>query len=208
MKQIVCVGRQYGSGGREIGEKLSRELEIPCYDKLLIKKAAMESGLSESFIEKTEESPINSLQFLSGNPYVDFAGIGNAFYSESQRTYDAERAVIEKVAQNGPCVMIGRCASDILDKKNLLSIFIYADKEDRIRRVMRRNQIGEKEAIHRIKHMDRMRKQYFDFYSETSWGQPESYDLMLSSSKLGIDGCVRVIKECLKNMEQSGDMSS
>ena len=80
MKHIICIGREYGSGGREIGEKLATELGIPCYDKLLIKKAALESGLSEEWIAKADESPINSIQFLSGNPYSDIAGIGNTFY--------------------------------------------------------------------------------------------------------------------------------
>ena len=91
MKGIICIGRQYGSGGREVGEKLARKLGIPCYDKLLIKKAALESGLSTDFISKTEESPINSIQFLSGNPYADIASIGNTFYSESQVTFNAEK---------------------------------------------------------------------------------------------------------------------
>lgn len=111
MSKIICIGRQYGSGGREIGEKLARTLQIPCYDKLLIKKAAFESGMSEEFISKTEESPINSIQFLSGNPYADMAGIGNAFYSESQLAYDAEKRVIEEIGKKGDCVIIGRCAS-------------------------------------------------------------------------------------------------
>ena len=78
MKGIICIGRQYGSGGREVGEKLARKLGIPCYDKLLIKKAALESGLSTDFISKTEESPIKQYsEFLSGNPYADIASIGN-----------------------------------------------------------------------------------------------------------------------------------
>lgn len=101
MKGIICIGRQYGSGGREVGEKLARKLGIPCYDKLLIKKAALESGLSTDFISKTEESPINSIQFLSGNPYADIASIGNTFYSESQVTFNAEKEVIEKIAKTG-----------------------------------------------------------------------------------------------------------
>ena len=200
-KMIICVGRQYGSGGREIGEKLARELEIPCYDKLLIKKAALESGLSEEFLKKAEESPINSIQFLSGNPYVDMAGIANTFYSESQIAYNAEKEVIGRVAKQGPCVIIGRCASSIIPKENRLSVFIYADEEDKVKRVMERNSLNEREAAHRIRHMDRMRKQFFGFYSDTAWGQPESYDMMLSSSKLGIDGCVRMIMESLKEEE-------
>jgi len=202
MKNIICIGRQYGSGGREIGEKLSRKLAIPCYDKLLIKKAAMESNLSEDFISKTEESPVNSIQFLSGNPYADIAGIGNAFYSESQMAYNAEEAVIRKIAEQGSCVIIGRCASSILPKENRISVFIYADEKDEIKRVMARNRISEKEAIHRIKHMNRMRRQFFDFYSDTAWGHPESYDLMLSSSKFGTDGCVKMIIDSIKEMEE------
>lgn len=200
-KMIICVGRQYGSGGREIGEKLARELGIPCYDKLLIKKAALESGLSEEFLKKAEESPINSIQFLSGNPYADMAGIANTFYSESQVAYNAEKEVIGKVAKQGPCVMIGRCASSIIPKEDRLSVFIYADEEDKVKRVMERNRLNEREAAHRIRHMDRMRKQFFGFYSDTAWGQPESYDMMLSSSRLGIAGCVRMIMNSLKEEE-------
>lgn len=203
MKKIICIGREYGSGGREVGEKLSRKLGIPCYDKLLIKKAALESGLSEEFISKQEESPINSIQFLSGNPYADIAGIGNTFYSESQMAYNAEESVIEKLAGQGPCVIIGRCASSILPVEKRFSVFIYADEEDKVKRVMERNQISEKEAIHRMKHIDRMRKQFFDFYSDTVWGHPGSYDIMLSSSRFGTDGCVEMIADCIKNMEES-----
>lgn len=201
MKHIICIGREYGSGGREIGEKLATELGIPCYDKLLIKKAALESGLSEEWIAKADESPINSIQFLSGNPYSDIAGIGNTFYSESQKAYNAEREVIEQIAGQGPCVIIGRCAPAILPKEKQISLFIYADKEDKAKRVMARNQLTENEAAHRIKHMDRMRRQFFEFYADTAWGRPESYDLMLSSSKFGIDGCVRMIIESIHELE-------
>ena len=203
MKNIICIGREYGSGGREIGERLAGMLNIPCYDKLLIKKASLESGLSEDFIAYKEESPINSLQFLSGNPYADVAGIGNTFYSESQMAYNAEEAVIKEISGQGPCVIIGRCASSIIPKEKRLSVFIYADKEDKIRRVMKRNQINEKEAASRIRHINRMRKLFFDFYSDTEWGQPESYDTMISSSRLGIDGCAKLIIDTLKEMEAS-----
>ncbi len=205
MKPIICIGRQYGSGGREIGEKLSEKLGIPCYDKLLIKKAALESGLSEDFLSKTEESPINSIQFLSGNPYADIAGIGNTFYSESQVAYNAEAEIIKQVADKGPCIIIGRCASSILPKENRLSVFIYADKQDKINRVMKRNELDEKRAAHRIKHIDRMRKQFFDFYSDTSWGHPESYDMMISSSRFDIDACVNLIINSIHEMEETKD---
>lgn len=202
MEKVICIGREYGSGGREIGEKLARTLEIPCYDKLLIKKAALESGLKEEFLARTEESPINSLQFLSGNPYADIAGIGNAFYSDGQLAYNAEKSVIEKIASQGSCVIIGRCASAILPRDQIFSIFIYANEQDKVKRVMLRNQLSEKEALHRIRHMDRMRKQFFDFYSDTTWGHPESYDLMLSSSRFSIDQCVQIIKKSISETEE------
>lgn len=203
MKKIICIGREYGSGGREIGEKLAQELGIPCYDKLLIKKAALESGIDENLIARGEESPINSIQFLSGNPYADIAGIGNTFYSESQMAYNAEKAVIEKIATQEACVIIGRCASSILPKDSRISVFIYGEEKDKLNRIMARNQINEKDAIHRMKHIDRMRKQFFGFYSDTAWGHPESYDMMLSSSQFGTDGCVKMIINALKEMEDT-----
>lgn len=97
-------------------------------------------------------------------------------------------------------MIIGRCAASMIPKENRLSVFIYSDKESTVKRVMKRNQISEKEAVHRIKHMNRMRKHFYEFYSETEWGQSESYDMMLSSSKLGIDGCVDVIIDGLRGM--------
>ena len=115
-------------------------------------------------------------------------------------TFNAEKEVIEKITKQGPCVIIGRCAASMIPKENRLSVFIYSDKESTVKRVMKRNQISEKEAVHRIKHMNRMRKHFYEFYSETEWGQSESYDMMLSSSKLGIDGCVDVIIDGLRGM--------
>ena len=104
-----------------------------------------------------------------------------------------------KVAEQGPCVIIGRCASSILrGKKNVLSVFIYADEDDRIARIAARNHLDEHEARARMRKMDRMRRRYFDFYADTQWGEPESYDLMLSSSAYGVDGCVDLLAESMK----------
>ena len=108
MPQIVCVGRKYGSGGREIGENLAERLGVPCYDKLLIKKTAAESGLSEDFIRQEEETPAQSRWFLSGNAFADSAALSEAFYSGSQMIYDAEQKVIRQLAEKGPCVIVGR----------------------------------------------------------------------------------------------------
>ena len=98
-------------------------------------------------------------------------------------------------------MIVGRCASELLKSSNVLSVFIYADDQDCVARVMQRNQLNEHEAAKRIKHVDRMRKKYFACYADSEWGQPESYDLMLSSSKFGIDGCVELILGSLAQMK-------
>ena len=199
---VICIGRQYGSGGREIGEKLAERLGIICYDKLLLKQAAQKSGVSEKEFERLDEQPVSTSQFLSGNVFADSASIGSTFYSESQIIYDAEQETILKVAEQGPCVISGRCASSILrGKKNVLSVFIYADEDDRIARIAARNHLDEHEARARMRKMDRMRRRYFDFYADTQWGEPESYDLMLSSSEDGIDGAASVIASAKEAMQ-------
>lgn len=197
---IICIGRQYGSGGREIGEKLAAALRVPYYDKLLLEKAARDARVSERLLQAHDEQPAQFGGVLSGNPFADTASVAHAFYSGSQTAYDASRAAILDIAGQGPCVIIGRCASAILrDRENVRSVFIYADAVDRLRRCMERNGLGEKDAQRRLRKIDRLRKEYFDFYAGTAWGEPESYDLMLSSSRYGAGGCVQLILESLQH---------
>ena len=179
---IICIGRQYGSGGREVGEKLAKRLGVTCYDKLLLKQAAKEGGVSLGEVERQDEKPVSASAFLSGNVFADSASIGGAFYSQSQLVYDAEKKAILDAAAKGGCVIIGRCA----------------DEADRVARIARRNGLDEREARARMRKMDRMRKRYFDFYADTQWGDPESYDVMLSSSHYGVDGCVDLLCESLQ----------
>lgn len=196
---VVCIGRQYGSGGREIGQKLAQRLGVTCYDKLLIQRAARESGLTEAIVAEEDERPIGLGAMVSGNPFADSASLGRAFYSEEERVFAAESKAIEEIASKGSCVIIGRCASSILRDAgyNVLSVFIYADDDDRARRIAQRNGLNEKAAMRKAEKVDRMRKRYFDFYSDTPWGEPASYDLMVSSSRYGIDGTADVIAKAV-----------
>ena len=196
---VVCIGRQYGSGGREIGQKLAERLGVTCYDKLLIQRAAREAGLTEAIVAEEDERPIGLGAMVSGNPFADSASLGRAFYSEEERVFAAESKVIEEIASKGSCVIIGRCASSILRDAgcNVLSVFIYADDDDRARRIAQRNGLSEKAAMRKAEKVDRMRKRYFDFYSDTPWGEPASYDLMVSSSRYGIDGTADVIAKAV-----------
>ena len=194
-KMVICIGRQYGSGGREIGEAVAKKLGIACYDKCLIQKAAREAGLSESAVAEYDERGEEPEFAVSGNPFADSAALCEAFYSEEAQVFDAERRVILELAQKESCVVIGRCASAILRSAGLhpLSVFIYADAADRAKRIAARNLLGEKQAMHKAQKVDRMRKRHFDFYADTLWGEPESYDLMLSSGEYGIDGAAEII---------------
>ena len=172
---------------------------MTCYDKLLLKQAAQEGGVSLGEVERQDEKPVGAGAFLSGNVFADSASMGGAFYSQSQLVYDAEKKAILDAADQGGCVIIGRCASSVLRARpNVLSVFIYADEADRVTRIAKRNGLDEREARARMRKMDRMRKRYFDFYADTQWGEPESYDLMLSSSRYGVDGCVNLIEESLQ----------
>lgn len=198
-KPILCIGRSYGSGGREIGEKLAQRLAVPCYDKLLIEKATHASGIDAEVLSENDERLPSFM--LSGNSFADTASMMRSFYSETQQVNDAVHETILRLAGQGPCVFVGRCASAVLKGANTLSVFVYADPADCVARVMERNHIGEKEAQQRIRKINRMRRQYYDFYSETLWGQPESYDLMISSSKYGIDGCVETILQSVSSWE-------
>ena len=113
-KQLICISRQYGSGGREIGEAVAKKLGIPCYDKCLITQAAQKSGLPEGIVAEYDERGENLGFAISGNPFADSAALAETFYSDQARVFDAERRVILELAAQGGCVIIGRCASAIL----------------------------------------------------------------------------------------------
>lgn len=198
---VICIGRQYGSGGREIGEKLAAERGITCYDKLLLTHAAEQSGLSLATVENGDEKPIGFSSMVTGSTFASGATFCTEFYSERQLVFDAQQKAILSAVARGDCVIIGRCASSVLRGNGVpnLSVFIYADEEDRIKRISLRNGIDEKSARQRMRKIDRMRKKYFDFYSDTPWGDFSSYDLMISSSRYGIDGCVEIIQNVLKD---------
>ena len=201
---IVCIGRQYGSGGREIGEALAKKLGVTCYDKLLIQETAKESGLCARVIADGEEKPIGLGEMVSGNPFADSISLAETFYSQKQVVYEAECKTILNIAAKGACVIVGRCASSILREAGypVLSVFVYADAEARAKRIALRNHITEKAAMHEAKKRDRIRKAYFDFYSDTPWGDPTSYDLMLSSSRLGIDGSVEMLEKTVRSLSE------
>ena len=202
-KTIICIGREYGSGGREIGEKLGKKLGIPCYDKVLLKQTAIDSGLAQSLFENADEKRTSWILngFCSGNPTADAAMITSMDYLTNDSLFFMQSRTIQKLAGEGSCIFIGRCAESILSNRDdLLSVFIHGDKENRIERIMKRQNIDWKRAEILMNRIDKRRAGYHNYYSDIKWGRSASYDMSISSSRFGIDGTVNMIAEAVKHI--------
>lgn len=196
---VITVGRQYGSGGREIGTLLAQKLGVAYYDDLLLKKAAEESGLAEALFHSFDERPKSFLYSIALDPYSFTMNHVTPRGSIEQQVYLATYDTIKKLADQGPCVLIGRCADYALkDRDDVINLFITAPLENRIKRVAARNGITEEEARERIRKTDKSRASYYNYYSSKDWGDAKSYDLCIDSSLLGIDGTVELLETLVK----------
>ena len=187
---IITIGREYGSGGFEIGKKLAEKLGIPFYDKNLIDEVAKKSGFDIETLRKGDEKSVSSWF----NPVYQDGTLND-------RIFKAQSDVILEIAENGPCVIIGRCADYILkDHKNVINIFVQAPFEDRIKRICNKYLIEvEDEAKREILKTDKQRRSYYEFYTDFTWGGRKNNDLIINSSVLGIDGTVELIKTFVEN---------
>ncbi len=199
MNTVITIGRQFGSGGREIGEKLAARYDIKFYDKELLKRAAKDSGICPELFENNDEKPTSSFLY---NLVTDTYAFGySSPYVEmplSHKVFLAQFDTIKKIASEGPCVIVGRCADYALGEfTNTLSLFINAPLEDRIERI--RSKYKEENDLSKLKDMiiknDKARANYYNYYSSKKWGRADSYDLCINSSILGIDGSVDMIAD-------------
>ena len=193
--KIITIGRQFGSGGREIGEKLALKLGIPFCDKDLLKRAAKESGLCEEIFENFDEKPSSSFLYsLVMDPYS--LGYSNNGYDLplNHKVFLAAFDTIKKIADEGSCVIVGRCADYALqDYDNVLNVFVHAPLEDRIKRISAKYELSESKAKDMIYKKDKQRASYYNYYSSSKWADIKNYDLTINSSHLGIDQTVEVI---------------
>ena len=202
MKTIITIGRQFGSGGKEIGIRVAKELGIPFYDKELLQEAAKQSGLCEKIFEHFDERPKRLLSSIAMDSYMFALPGTGAGDSLEQQVYLATFDTIRHIAAQGPCVMIGRCADYALaDDPNHLSLFIYAPMDVRIQRVAKRQHITPEEARKLIIKTDKRRASYYEYYSSQKWGAVESYDFCLDSSYLGLGGTVELIQAMVAHKE-------
>lgn len=198
MSKIITISRQYGSGGREIGKKLAASLNIPFYDNELIARAVKESGFAAAAFENAERKATNSLLYsiaMGLNAYGS-QELGFTHLSLDDRIYLVQSDVIRKVAQEGPCVIVGRCADYILkDMPDVVNIFIWADLEFRKKRAMELEHLPKDKVEEEIRRIDKRRANYYNYHANEKWGKAENYHLSLRSDYIGIDNCV----ECIKN---------
>lgn len=186
-ERMITIGRQFGAGGRSLGRKLSERLGVSYYDKELITKAAEAAGISEKFVSGVDEIPAGSLLFAIAMN----AQTGRLFQGGKpmeQVVYEAQVAAIRNVAEKGSCVIVGRAADCILRPAyDVISIFVSAPVEIRIKRVAERDNISDKDAKDKINRLDHARASYYNSFSDRIWGAASSYDICLDSSKISMD---------------------
>ncbi len=194
-KYVITIGRQLGSGGREIGQKLAARLGIAFYDKELIRIASRESGLKEEFFERVDEKKHFSLfpGFLGIRASVTDDFFSN-YYLSNETLFKIQSDVMRRLAEEGSCIFVGRCADYVLkERRDLLTLFISASIDDRTRRIAASHSITESKAGEIIEKTDRGRSAYYNYFSGKNWGAAESYHLCINSSLLGIDSTVELI---------------
>ena len=196
--KIITISRQFGSGGRTIGKALADRLGIPFYDKELVEQVALESGFSPEFVEETgEHSPTRS-RFGYAFAHPGVPGVMKGM-STADFLWSVQCNVIMQLADQGPCVIVGRNADYILkDRPDCLHVYIHADTEQRADRIVRLYGESEKSPTARLHENDKRRAINYQHYTGRVWGQPQNYDLCLNSGTLGIDGCVELIASVAK----------
>lgn len=202
-KIIITIARQYGSGGREIGELVAKKLGIPLYDKELITEAATRGSLDESVTQMADESANSLLYTLAMGSNV----LGTTMHFGykmplTDKLFILQSEVIKEYAENHSCVIIGRCADYVLrERDDTLRLFIYGDIEHRQARVAERHpELKSSQIIDVINKTDKRRSSYYNFYTGNKWGKFDNYDMAINSSAFGIEGSVNLIVSCIKGL--------
>ena len=193
-KRIITISREFGSGGRFIGEEVAKKLGIAYYDKDIIGQIAEQSGLSPEYIrENAELSPKKGLFAYA------FSGRDITGKSVEDMVYEEQRKVIREIAEKERCVLIGRNADFILkDRDDVLNVFIHGNMAEKVQRICKLYKVTEEDATKMINDTDKRRRTNYNFYTEQKWGMAGNYTLSLNSSVLGCDMCQKIIMDCAK----------
>jgi len=195
-KFIITISRQFGSGGKEIGEKIANELGIDFYDKELISLASKESGFCENVFEKADESPSNSFLYslvMGSNPMSSLF-FRNDDLLTNDKLFAIQSKVIQKIASEKSCVIVGRCSDYILrEEEKLTRVYFHADNDFRVKRTMRLFNQTEKEATASVLKADKKRNNYYNYYTGNEWTDLNNYDIAINTEKIGIDNSVKAV---------------
>lgn len=203
---IYTIGREFGSGGREIGEALAKRLGVKCYDKELLKEASKESGFCAEIFENHDEKPTNSFLYSLVMDTYSFGGYSAAPFLDmplNHKIFLAQFDTIKKIAEKESCVIVGRCADYALaDNSNCVNVFIHASMDHRIARVAKKLNLPPNKAKDYIHKTDKQRASYYNYYTSKKWGDSRGYDLCLDSGRIGVEGCVDMILEYREQMKR------
>ncbi len=214
MRQIITIGREFGSGGRQVGERLAERLGEKCYDEELLAEASEQSGLTPEMMEANDEKPANSFLYslsMHGGS-MGVKGYTGGYYVEmpmNHKVFLALFQTIQRLANEGPCVIVGRCGDYALQNRDdVINVFIHSDLEDKVKRVCEVYGIPRDQALTKITKIDKMRASHYNYYSDRKWGVASTYDLTLNSAVLGVDGCVEMIIQFAEMKERMGQKSA
>lgn len=205
-KIVITIARGYGSGGRTIGKALSKELNIPFYDREILYKASEESGINVSLFQKNDEDVNKGIFDPSTHKYNgELIPPEDSDFVSKENLFNYQAKIIKDIASKESCVIVGRCADFVLkDFDNVIKVFIWAPHDDCVKNIVDLYSVSEKEADKKIKKIDRHRSEYYHYYTCRDWDNARNYDICLNSSDLGFDGCVKAIKsyiEVLKSVK-------
>ncbi len=196
IRQIITIGRQYGSGGREVGAKLAEKLGVHFYDKNILRMNSDESGIKESYFHLADERAGNRLLYkiMKGvRPEISQPSYGSDVVS-ADNLFRFQSEVIKKLAAAESCVIIGRCAGYVLrGTQGLLRVYIYADMEHRIDRITKLGYFAPEDVLKNIKRIDKERREYYRYYTGKDWDDSSNYDLMINTGTVSVEGAVRLL---------------
>lgn len=203
---VYTIGREFGSGGKEIGMELARRLGVKCYDKELLKEASKQSGFCAEIFENHDEKPTSSFLYSLVMDTYSFSGYSSAPFLDmplNHKIFLAQFDTIKKIAENESCVIVGRCADYALaDYADCMNVFIHADLDCRAQRIADKMQLSINKARDLAQKTDKQRASYYNYYTSKKWGHAKSYDLTLNSGKIGVEGCVDLILAYQERMQK------
>jgi len=204
---VITIGRQFGSGGHEIGKRIAKKLGIPFYDKELINVASQRLGYKTEYVQEKDETR----SFFSSSGFYISSKLGSYYQmSPEDKVFIELTKIIKELAEQGPCVIVGRCADYILRDKDSINIYLFAPIKDRVERKLAlgadEHRVSYEEMEKTVLDADKHRRKYYEYYTDSSWGYSPNYNLCIDTSKLGINGSVDLITSYLENFGKTNIM--